>query len=320
MNMKKRVLFGVDDSVFARQAIAGVGGLLRHSADVKITIFHGAPDPELSLFSRVPRLSPEVMENYQKLWSLEQRHALERAQEVLTEIGFDPDRVETIYDEKCNDPASAIYKLATLGDFETIALARWGAAAPAQKLMGGVTYQLANLADDRVLWVVDPRILSHDVLVTVVGADISRRVMEHAVRYFSHLTDSRFTIFHVIPPVPPQVYQSSYWVYEPPLNEEESQENMALWMKEYANKAKEIANEGKEKLIKAGIPEQNVTVKFQSQTEGIARDILAELEKGKYGVLVLGRKGFKDISQFGLGSKANKLVHAARALCICLVN
>jgi nucleotide-binding universal stress UspA family protein len=260
------------------------------------------------------------MENYQKLWSLEQRLALERAKEVLTEIGFDPDRVETIYHEKCKDPASSIYKLATMEDFETIALARLGAAAPAQKLMGGVTYRLANLADDRVLWVVDPRILSHDVLVTVVGADISRRVMEHAVRYFSHLTDSRFTIFHVIPPVPPQVYQSSYWIYESPLNEEEGQENMTLWMKEYANKVKQIANEGKEKLIKAGIPEQNVAVKFQAQNEGIARDILAELEKGNYGVLVLGRKGFKDISQFGLGSKANKLVHAAHALCICLVN
>ncbi len=320
MNMNKRVLFGVDDSVFARQAIAGIGGLLRHSADVKITIFHGAPDPEFSLFSRVPRLNPEVMANYQKLWSLEQLQVLERAKEVLTEIGFDPDRVETIYEEKCNDPASSIYKLASLEDFETIALARWGASAPAQKLMGGVTYQLANLADDRVLWLVDPRILSHDVLLTVVGADISRRVMEHAVRYFSHLTDSRFTILHVIPPVPPQVYQSSYWIYEPPLNEEEAQDNITLGMKEYANKAKEITDEGKEKLIKAGIPEQNVTVKFQAQNEGIARDILAELEEGTYGVLLLGRKGFKDISQFGLGSKANKLLHAARAFVTCLVN
>ena len=315
MSTEQKVLFGVDDSVFARQAIARVGGLLRHSADVKITIFHGAPDPEFSLFSRVPRLSPEVVENYQKLWSLEQRQVLDRAKEVLTKCGFDPDGVETIYHEKCNDPASSMYKLATLEDFETIALARWGAAVPAQKLMGGVTYRLANLADDRVLWVVDPRILSHDVLITIVGADISRRVMEHAVRYFAHLKKSRFTFLHVIPPVPPQVYASSYWVYEPTLNDKEGQ-----WMKEYANKAKQIANEGKEKLIKAGIPEQNVAVKFQAQKEGIARDILAELEEGNYGVLVLGRKGFKDISQFGLGSKANKLLHTAHALCICLVN
>ena len=67
MNMKKRVLFGIDDSAFARQAIAGVGGQLRHSADAKITIFHDAPDPGFYLFSKVVRLSPAVMENYQNL-------------------------------------------------------------------------------------------------------------------------------------------------------------------------------------------------------------------------------------------------------------
>ena len=61
-------------------------------------------------------------------------------------------------------------------------------------------------------------------------------------------------------------------------------------------------------------------MKFQPQKEGFARDILAELEEGTYGVLLLGRKGFKDISKFGLGSKANKLLHAARAFVTCLVN
>jgi nucleotide-binding universal stress UspA family protein len=319
MSTQQKVLFGVDNSQFARDAVTAAGGLLKNNENLKMTIFHGIPEPDLSYLSKAP-LSAEALEKYLQLWSKEEQKIMRRAKEAVIDGGFAPDRVETIYHEKCNDPASSMYKLATLEDFETIALARWGAAAPAQKSMGGVTYRLANLADDRVLWGVDPRILSHDVLVTVVGADISHRVMEHAARYFAHLTDSRFTIFHVIPPVPPQVYQSSYWVYGPPLNEEDSQENMAMGMKEYSNKAKDIANEGKERLIKAGIPERNVTVKFQAQKEGIARDILAEMEEGNYGILVLGRKGFKDISQFGLGSKANKLLHAAHAFMICLVN
>ena len=81
-----------------------------------------------------------------------------------------------------------------------------------------------------------------------------------------------------------------------------------------------IANEGKEKLIKVGIPEENITFKVQVQDRGIARDILAELEGGGYGILVLGRKGFKSINQFGLGSKANKLLLTAHALAVCLVN
>ena len=61
-------------------------------------------------------------------------------------------------------------------------------------------------------------------------------------------------------------------------------------------------------------------MKFQAQKEGFARDILAEFEAGNYGILALGRKGFRDINIFGLGSKASKLIHSAHALVICLVN
>ena len=300
--------------------MAATGSLLKDNQSLKITIFHGAPVLELSMLSRVPHLSTEVIENYQKLWSLEQEKVLQRAKEVLLESGFDPERVSTIYEEQCHNPASSMYKLATFEDFETLALARGGAATPPREMLGSVTYRLASLTDDRVLWVVDPRFLSQDILVTLVGADISRRVMEHTIRYFSHLKESRFTLFHVIPPVPPQLYESSYWVYTSNLKEKESLEEMALWMKDYTKEVEKIANEGKERLIREGVPERNVLISLQAQQKGIARDILTELEEGKYGILVLGRKGFKDIKQFGLGSKANKLLHTAHAFSICLVN
>ena len=205
-------------------------------------------------------------------------------------------------------------------DFEVIALARWGARTLAQKVMGHVTYKLVNVAYHLPLWMIDPRITSHKVLVTVVGAEISRRVMEHTIRYFSHLKESKFTLFHVIPPVAPELQTSSYWDIIKDLTREEQQESMAQRMEAYAEKAKSIAQEGKARLISAGIPEENVVVKFQTQKEGIARDILKELEEGNHGILVLGRKGVKDISEFGLGSKANKLLHYARVLMMCLVN
>jgi nucleotide-binding universal stress UspA family protein len=320
MDKERSILFGVDDSVFARQAMAAIGSLLKDNQNLKITIFHGAPVLELSMLSRVPHLSTEVIENYQKLWSSEQGKVLERAKEVLVESGFASEKVSTIYEEQCHNPASSMYKLATFEDFETLALARGGAATTPKEMMGSVTYRLANLADDRVLWVVDPRFLSQDVLVTLVGADISRRVMEHTIRYFSHLKESRFTLFHVIPPVPPQLYESSYWVYTPNSNDKKSLEEMALWMEDYAKEVEKIANEGKEILIREGVPEGNVVIKLQAQQKGIARDILRELEEGRYGILVLGRKGFKDIKQFGLGSKANKLLHTAQAHLICLIN
>ena len=82
-------MFGVNASVFSRQAIAATGSLLKDNQNVKITIFSGAPPLELSMLSRVRRLSGEVIKNYQKLWSVEQGKVLERAREILAESGFD---------------------------------------------------------------------------------------------------------------------------------------------------------------------------------------------------------------------------------------
>ncbi len=319
MSTEQKVLFGVDRSQFARDAVAAAGSLLQNNENLKMTIFHGIPEPDLSYLSKAP-LSAEALEKHLQLWSIEEQKILRLAKEAVIDAGFNPERVDTCYEEKCKDPVISMINLANKEGFETIALARWGARTLAQKIMGNVTYGLISIGYNLPVWMIDPRISSQDVLVTIVGADISRRVMEHTVKYFAHLKESRFTFFHVIPPIPPQLHTSAYWDYVRDLNEEERQEDMVRRRKDYSERARSIAEEGKERLIDAGVPEKNIAVKFQGQDEGIARDILTELEEGNHGVLLLGRKGFKDISQFGLGSKANKLLHTAHALMTCLVN
>ena len=319
MAKEKKVLFGVDSSEFARGAVAAAAKLFKDNEHLKMTIFHGIPEPDPSHIFE-PSLSPEEVERHLQLWSQERQKVIRLAKEAAIDAGFDPDRVNTSYEEKCKDPVISMINLANKEDFQAIALARWGTRSLAQKVMGHVTYKLMNMAYHLPLWMIDPRISSHEVLVTIVGAEISQRVVDHTIQYFSHLKESKFTLFHVIPPLAPELHTSSYWDILRDLSGGEKQENMAQRMAEYLDKAKSIAQEGKERLVSAGIPGENVVVKFQAQKEGIARDILKELEEGNHGILLLGRKGVKDISQFGLGSKANKLLHYARVLMICLVN
>ena len=259
-----------------------------------------------------------MAEKHQNLWSLEAQKVLERAKEALTESGFDPDMMSTIFEKKCTDPTGPILKLAGSEGIETLAVARWGKPTVSRQVMGSVTYRLAQMADNLALWVIEPRIGSHNILVGLVGAAISHRVVDYAVRYFAHLRESRFTFFHVIPPVPPQCWDSAGIIDKE--GRKEQSEKIAQWIKENTDRVKEIANEAKERLIRSGVPEQNVVFKLQTQERGITRDILAELELGKHGILIIGRKGSNDIREFGLGSKANKLLHTARAFIVCLVN
>jgi nucleotide-binding universal stress UspA family protein len=318
MKEEKRILFGTDDSDFAREALSEIGVLLKNSKKLNITLFHGASDVEIPSYYKSICQGADADEKFEELLNLESENVLKRAKEILIESGIEPNMISTVLEKKCKDPSGFMLNLANQEGIDTIALARWGKASVSRQVMGTVPYRLSQMANDQTLWVIDHRMGSRDILIGLVGASVSQRVVDYTVRYFSHLRESKFVLFHVIPPVPPQ-----FWAYESTIDLEdghEKQQKIVMWLKEYTDKVKEIADDAKNKLIKAGVSEKNVLFKIGPQKIGIARDIFMELESGNYGILVMGRRGFKDIKDFGLGSKANKLLIKCRGYIVCLVN
>ena len=91
-------------------------------------------------------------------------------------------------------------------------------------------------------------------------------------------------------------------------------------MKEYADRVKKIADEGKKRLLETGVREENVAFKIQTVERTTTRDILAELAEGNYGILVMGRRDSRKQGTFRLSSKANKLFHTIHDAMLCLVN
>jgi len=64
----------------------------------------------------------------------------------------------------------------------------------------------------------------------------------------------------------------------------------------------------RELFLKAGVKPEAVTVNIQDKRLGIARDILAEAERGDYRAVVLGRTGRSKMKDFMMGSVAHKII------------
>ncbi len=318
MKEENKILFGTDNSDFACDALSEIGALLKNCKELNIKLFHGVSDVEFPSYYKSICLDSDADAKFEEIRTLEGENVLKRAKDILIESGIDQNMISTVLEKKCKDPTGFMMNLADQEGIDTIAVARWGKATVSRQVMGSVPYRLSQMANNQTLWVVDHRIGSRDILVGLVGASVSQRVVDYTVRYFSHLRESKFVLFHVIPPVPPQ-----FWQYEGTMDLEDAQkkqEKLVMWLKEYTDKVKEIADDATNKLLKAGVSEQNIVFKIGPQKVGIARDIFMELEKGNYGILVMGRRGFKDIKEFGLGSKANKLLIKCRGYIVCLVN
>jgi hypothetical protein len=318
MKEEKRILFGIDGSDVAIQALSETGELLKNIKNLSITLFHGAPDVEFPLAYQSICPNSVSNEKFEELQYLESEKVLKRAKEALIKSGIDQNIISTVLEKKCKNPSEFILNLADRDGIDTIAVARWGKATVSRQVIGTVPYRLSQMANNPALWVVDHRIGSRDILVGLVGAPVSQRVVEYTIRYFSHLKESKFTLFHVVPRVPPQFWKSDGIM---DLEEgHEMQQKITMWVKEYAENVTKVADDAKNKLIKAGVLEQNIFLKIIPQKLDMAKDIFVELESGNYGILIIGRKGYKNSQDFGLGSQANKLLIKGRGYVICLVN
>jgi nucleotide-binding universal stress UspA family protein len=152
------------------------------------------------------------------------------------------------------------------------------------------------------------------ILVAMDDSDNAFRAVELVAKNFS--ADNAIVLFHVM-------------LDTAALCKMESPELTPLFKSQQTNfcaledKKRELVsaamNRARELLVSCGFNEKAIEAKIENKNKGVARDILAEADKG-YDLIVIGRRGLSGLREFFLGSVSHKVFTGAKDISVLIAN
>ena len=316
--MKKQILMAADGSEKGLRAISILGNLLKDQKEFDVLLFHcvqqlAALYPgELGELSGAGRFSYGDQEKVGNA-------VLEVSRNALVESGFPPNRINTKLKMDSMDPAQDILKQADIEKIRSIACGRRGRGQLESLLLGSVSSKVAQYSQNRTVWVVDTPVHdSQKVLVAIEGLPDSKALTHYTAEFIAPISGLHFTFFHVMPPIPPTFWDDGHILG--PDEQKDRQTRVEKWRKEWNQKVEKFMSEGHDALVSRGVPAQNIEAKITQTKEGVARDLLNEIAREEYQMVIMGKKSFRERKPFLMGSHANKVLQNIKRAILCLVD
>jgi len=153
------------------------------------------------------------------------------------------------------------------------------------------------------------------MLIAIDNSDYAIKVVNYVASSVKPTVN--LTLFCVLPTMSSNLEKMEKDLQQPLFSEKVVE---LRWMvDEEKKKAESRIKECGTILKNAGFSDNTVEVKMQKKVVGIARDIIAETEKGKYDTIVVGRRGLSATASFVLGSVSNKIVQNIKNCTVWIV-
>ena len=149
----------------------------------------------------------------------------------------------------------------------------------------------------------------------LVAVDGSESALE-AVRYVGCTPPPQgieVSLFHVMTRIP-----ESFWDLEKDHSFHYKIADVRAWETMQEEAIKEFMSQSRQILMNCGLPQEAVKVVIEDRKVGIARDIVAESERG-YSAVVVGRRGLSQLKDLMMGSIAQKLVEKLASIPLWIV-
>ncbi len=299
--MSHKVLISLDDSLQSSRVV-----------DYAVRISSVIQDMEYTLMNVQPPIPPFITDEakkdskaYQELARLKQRNetaanaVLEKCKTRMADRGVPESRIEFLTRPRRLGVAQDILDTAEKGMYDALLLGRRGLTKAQQLFIGSVSNKIINNASVIPVWIIDGEITSMKILVAVDGSSASLRAVDHLTYMVGGNPDVTITFLHVTPKL------ADYCSID--LGEEDGTQTLEAALLEEDAKCIDAFHAKAMSMIKeAGIAEDQVAFKTKTTTMGVAKAVREEARRGKYGTVVIGRKG--QSNSFFMGSVSNKLI------------
>ncbi|MGC9194717.1 MAG: universal stress protein [Syntrophobacteraceae bacterium] len=315
----RKILVAVDGTSKGMDMVSVLGRQLRQRNDVTLVLFH--------CVQQITALLPEdlcmdVVESCKISYDTQEKlgqAVLKASSARLIEAGFPQTGVELRLKVDSIDPAHDIIQQANSEAAATIAVGRRGRSQVQNLLLGSVSAKVAQYAQGKTVWIVDAPVNdSLSLLIAIEGTPEAQTLCEYAAEFFvpgkDHLD---YSFIHVIPPLPPEFWDDGHI-----LNEAEQRARNARiekWRVDWTAAVQRSMSRGRDILAARGLDPQRVQTLVLPTREGVARDILTEIDAHKFRIVVMGKKSSREKKPFPLGSRAAKILQHSRGIILCLV-
>jgi nucleotide-binding universal stress UspA family protein len=299
--MEKKVLIAVDDSRHSEHAVRYAAGVYETVKKMKIVLFHVEPTISHYLLDEA-KTKPGAYAELQKLMRKSQlaaRALLEKYKSLLASLGVCEDDVQLMSLPRKFGVAKDILEYGTALLYDAIIVGRRGLSGLAEVFVGSVS---ANIVDNSQLlpvWLVDEKTDARGIMVAVDGAESSLRAVDHLSFIFGGNPDITISFFHVAPRLSDFCSVDFAETDTSAIEAVIEQGDNACIDRFYAHALK--------KLVAAGISEQQIRTEVSKGGFRVGKAILDAYRKGRFGTLVVGRRGMN--KQFFTGSVSRYLVN-----------
>lgn len=315
--MEKKILLAIDDSEHAKNAVRYAATISSAVKNLTYTLFHVQPTISQYLVDEA-ETSPKAKAALEKMCKKQTEQGmriLEEQKARMANLGIDGGRIELVTVPRNAGLAKDILQYAQDRYYDAIVVGRRGLSRLQEVFMGSLTRNLLEFSEIIPVWIIDREISSSTIMLAVDGSASSFRAADHLSFMVGGNPSARITLFHVTPDV------KDCFDLDSDANAktaEADEKELGEILKSGDKKCMDIFQDHARRMFaEAGLSESQVTLKAVQSQGGIGKQIMQEFKKGKYGTLVIGRRGIN--KSFFMGSVSDYLLNKASDCALWLV-